>query len=144
MATLSANVKRVFEFNDDGGPALGEIPLIASDIIYEGAAVGESSSTGNARPLVGGDTFLGFAAAKADNASGAIGAVNVRVYQRGVVKLAVTGITADDDLGVAVYASDDNTFTTTSSGGTQIGKLVRWDTGTTCYVYFESALLRSI
>lgn len=144
MATLAANQKRVYEFSDDGGPALNDIPVVASDIIYEGAAVGESSSTGNARPLSGGDAFLGFAVAKADNAAGSIGDVTVRVRQRGVVKLTVTGVTADDDLGVAVYASDDNTFTTTASGATQIGKLVRWVTSTTALVYFESALLRSI
>lgn len=144
MATLSANVKRKFEYSSDGGPALNDIPMIASDIIYEGAAVGESSSTGNARPLVGGDVFLGFATAKADNSAGAIGAVNVRVIQRGTVQLTVTGVSADDDLGVAVYASDDATFTTTASGATQIGKLVRWVSSTTALVYFEAAGLRSI
>lgn len=142
MATLSANEKRIYEFVDD--PVMGDVPMIASDIIYEGAAVGESSSTGNARPLQGGDNFLGFAVAKADNSSGAIGDVTVRVRQRGVVKLDVTGVTADDDLGITVYASDDDTFTTNSSGTTAIGKLVRWISGTTCMVRFESTLLRSI
>ena len=142
MATLSANVKRVYEFNAD--PIYNDIPAIASDIIYEGAAVGESSSTGNGRPLVGGDSFLGFAVAKCDNSSGAIGAKTIRVRQKGVVKLSVTGITADDDLHTAIYASDDATFTTTASGATQIGKLVSWISGTTCMVYFEALGLRSI
>jgi len=142
MATLSADSVRWFEAGYE--PALNDIPLIASDIIYRGAAIGESSSTGNARPLVGGDAFLGFAYAKADNASGAIGAVNVKAIQRGAVQLVVTGVTADDDLGVAVYATDDDTFTTTASGATQIGKLIRWLTGTSAIVYFESVLLRSI
>ena len=142
MATLTKDNPREFAENID--PVFEEIPLIASDIIYRGAAVGENSSTGNARPLSGGDNFLGFAEAKADNASGSIGDVNVKVRSRGIVKLTVTGVTADDDLGVAVYASDDNTFTTTASGATQIGKLIRWVTSTTCYVYFESLLVHSI
>lgn len=142
MATLAANKKRVFEHNAD--PVLGDIPVIASDIIYEGAAVGESSSTGNARPLAAGDNFLGFAIAKADNSAGAVGAVNVRVRQKGLVKLSVTNVSADDDLGIAIYASDDDTFTTASTGNTQIGKLARWISGSTCMVYFESTLLRSI
>ncbi len=143
MATLTADVKRVYEFSDDGGPAYNDIPMIASDTIYEGAAVGESSSTGNARPLVAGDAFLGFATAQATNGA-TIGAVTVRVRQRGTVKLTVTGVTADDDLGVAVYASDDAVFTTASTGNTQIGKLVRWVSSTTALVYFESTLLQSI
>lgn len=142
MATLSANTKRVFEFNED--PLLNDVPVIASDIIYEGAAVGESSSTGNARPLVAGDVFLGFAVAKADNSSGSVGDTYVRVRQKGIVKLTVTGVTADDDLGIAVYASDDDTFTTSSTGNTQIGKLIRWISSTTCMVRFEAAAVQSI
>jgi hypothetical protein len=142
MATRSTDVNRVFEFNGD--MVLNDIPMIASDTIYAGSAVGESASTGNARPLVGGDAFLGFAVAQVTNGA-TIGANNVRVRQKGVVKLAVTGVTADDDLGIAIYASDDDTFSTTStSTSTQIGKLVRWVSSTTCYVYFEAAGLRSI
>jgi len=141
VTTLSAAKNRVYEVNVD--PLLNDVPMIASDTIYAGAAVGESSSTGNARPLVAGDTFLGFAVATVTNTS-TIGDYTVRVRQRGVVKLDVTGISADDDLGTAVYASDDDTFTTTSGSNTQIGKVVRWISGTTCMVYFEAANVRSI
>lgn len=142
MTTLAANKKRVYEFNAD--PIYNDVPMIASDVIYEGAAVGESSSSGNARPLEGGDNFLGFATAKADNASGSAGDVNVRVRSRGIVKLSVTGVSADDDLGATVYATDDDTFTLTASGGSSIGKVHRWISGTTCMVAFESVLQRSI
>jgi len=142
MATLAANQKRVYEFNED--PLLNDVPVIASDIIFEGAAVGESSSTGNARPLQGGDTFLGFAVAKADNSSGSVGDTYVRVRSKGIVKLTVTNVSADDDLGVAVYASDDDTFTTASTGNTQIGVLHRWVSSTTCMVRFEASTVRSI
>lgn len=142
MATLTANQKRVYEFNED--PIYNDVPMIADDVIYEGAAVGENSSTGNARPLVAADSFLGFATAQADNAGGVIGDVNVRVRSRGIVKLSVTGVTGDDDLNVAIYASDDDTFTTSSTGNTQIGKLHRWISGTTCMVRFEAEGLRSV
>lgn len=141
MATLATEAKRIYEFNVD--PLYNDVPMIASDTIYEGAAVGESSSSGNARPLQGGDAFLGFAVKTVTNGS-TVGENTVRVRQRGVVKLSVTGVSADDDLGVAVYASDDDTFTTASTGNTQIGKLVRWVSGTTAMVYFEAAGLRSI
>lgn len=142
MATLAADVKRAYELGVE--PLYNDIPVIASDIIYEGAAVGESSSTGNARPLVAGDSFLGFAARRADNAAGAIGAKNVRVRQQGVVELTVTGVTADDDFGIAVYASDDATFTTSSTSNSQIGKLVRWVSSTTALVFFQGVQVRSV
>ena len=53
----------------------------------------------------------------------------------------MTGIANVTD---AVYATDDDTFTLTATGGLQIGKVSRWISGTTCMVYFEAANLRSI
>lgn len=142
MTTLAANSNRVFELGVE--PVYGDVPMIADEIIYAGAACGESSSTGNARPLVAGDTFLGFATAKADNAGGAIGDVNVRVRQKGIVKLTIAGTLTDDHLNVAIYASDDNAFTTASTGNTQIGKLARFISATEGMVYFEAEALRSV
>ena len=140
MATLAANVKRDHEFNQD--PLLNDIPMIADDIIFEGSAVGESASLGTARPLVNGDDFLGFAVAKADNTGGAAGDVNVRVMEKGRVKLDVLTVAGVADLGDGVNATDDNTFTL--GAGTPIGKIVRFISGTTCIVAFESLQQRSI
>ena len=141
MATLSADTVRVF---DGGiGPETNSLAVIASDIIYRGAAVGESSSTGTFRPLAAADTFAGFAEAKADNSSGSAAAINVQVRQRGIVKLTVTGGAANANVGEKVYASDDDTFTTTSSGNSLIGKIIRWTSGTTNYVQFEASYLDS-
>lgn len=142
MATLSADSPRVFETGHDNMP--NALPVVATDIIYDGAAVGMSGSTGNARPLVGGDDFAGFAVAQADNSVGSAGDVNVDVYQRGVAKLSVTGVDGINDVGTEVYASDDDTFTTTASGGSAVGKITRWISGATCLVYFEAAAIRSI
>ena len=64
MTTLAANTPR----NIVGGNR-NEIPVIASDIIWEGAAVGVVTGTGHARPLAAGDRFVGFAEAKADNSA---------------------------------------------------------------------------
>jgi len=60
MTTLSADKPRDYQLGDRE-----EYPVIAADIIYEGAAVGENGS-GYARPLQAGDPFgqnagLGFA-----------------------------------------------------------------------------------
>ena len=139
MATLAADKIRRFE--NQWAPLYNDIPAIASDIIYQGAAVGESSSTGTARPLVAGDTFLGFADMKADNSSGSAAAIDCHVRQSGAVEIPVTSVAADADLGVLVYASDDDTFTLASTGNTKIGKLIRHVSGTTAIVRFESKLL---
>jgi hypothetical protein len=140
MATLAADKVRAFELT--GTPDLNDLPMVATDIIYEGAAVGDSS--GLARPLVAADAFMGFAERQADNSAGAASAKNVRVRSRGYVQLAVTGVAGADDHGTSVYASDDDTFTNVSTGNSAIGKVHRWISGTTCIVYFEAAALRSI
>lgn len=140
MATLAADNPRVFESGHDNG--LNALPVVASDIIYDGAAVGMSS--GNARPLTAGDDFAGFCVKQADNSSGSAGDINVDLYQTGVVKLAVTGVTAKTDVGSDVYASDDNTFTLTASGNSSIGTIVRYISSTTVMVKFEAVSNRSI
>lgn len=137
MTTLAAEKPRTYQIAE-----FVDIPAVASDIIYEGAAVGDSSGT--ARPLVALDAFLGFADRTADNSAGAAGAINVRCRQRGKVVLPVVGAASTDDIGATVYASDDDTFTLTSSSNTAIGKVDSWVTGTTCVVYFEATQLRSI
>ena len=135
MTTLAKNSPRDFVLGD-----LQDLPVVATDIIYEGAAVGENGS-GYFRPLVAADPFAGFAQSQADNSAGAI---NVRVKPYGRIVLSVTGVTAVTDEGSTVYASDDDTFTLTSSGNTAIGKIVRYISGTSVEVYFQSASYRSL
>ena len=137
MATLASDSPREYAIGD-----FNELPVVSSDIIFEGAAVGGSG--GNARPLVAADPFQGFADRKADNSAGAAGDINVRVRQKGFTQLSVAGVTGVSDEGSAVYASDDNTFTLTSTANSPIGKVARFISGTTVLVYFEAAALRSI
>lgn len=141
MATLAVDKQRVFELDDI---STSEIPAIATDIIYNGAAVGESSSTGTGRPLVAGDNFLGFCVERCDNSAGAASAKNIKVRDKGVVKLSVATVSSTADVGDTVYASDDDTFTKASTSNTSIGKIVRWISGTTCMVAFEATYKRSI
>lgn len=118
MTTLGADKPRDWEEGDQN-----DLPMVATDIIYEGAAVGDNGS-GYARPLVAGDPFRGFAIQNTVNA-GAAGLVNVRVKTRGKVKLAV-GSLAITDVGKPVYASDDDTFVLTASTNTPIGRVHRF------------------
>jgi len=138
MTTLAANKPRGYELGE-----FNEIPVIAADIIYEGAAVGDNGS-GLARPLVALDPFMGFAQRKADNSGGAASAIKVQVRTKGLIELTVVGASSAADVGEAVYASDDDTFTLTSTNNTPVGKVHRHVSGTTCVVYFEAVSARSI
>lgn len=115
MTTLSTDTARDFELGDRN-----EFPVIAADIIYEGAAVGLVKSSGHAQPLTSSDLFVGFAEKQADNSDGAAAAINVRTIRRGSAKLAVTGAVITD-VGLPVYASDDNTFSFVKTSGVFIG-----------------------
>jgi len=110
MTTLAVDKPRVEELG-----AQNDIPVIASDIIYEGAAVGVVKASGHARPLAAGDKFAGFAISQCDNSLGAAAAKNVKVLSKGKMKLAVTGAVITD-LGMPVYASDDDTFSFIPTG----------------------------
>lgn len=142
MTTLAKDKARTYQLDE---LVQASIPIIANDIVYAGAAVGESSSNGTARPLVAADTFLGFCYEKVDNTGGSAAALDVKVYSQGFVWLTVTGLDNNDDLGATVYATDDDTFTLTASGASSIGKVVRYDSGRAQgLVYFEAAQQRSI
>jgi len=132
MTTLAANTPRAFE-----GGSRNEIPVIASDIVYEGAAVGVVIGTGHARPLAATDRFAGFAEAKADNAAGAAAAINVRVVESGKIQLSVTGAVITD-VGQPVYATDDNAFTFVPTAAVFIGFVHRFVSSGVVVVAFDA------
>lgn len=140
MTTLAANKSRAYE----GGETVIEesgLPVIAADIIYEGAAVGVVDASGHGRPLVAGDRFAGFANAKADNSAGAAAAINVDLRTDGKVELAVTGAVITDK-GQPVYASDDDTFSFNPAGGSFIGFVHRFVSADVVVVSFDVDELR--
>jgi hypothetical protein len=95
MTTLAANKSRAYE----GVPLRIEenaLPVIAADIVYEGAAIGVVPASGHARPLAAGDTFGGFATRKADNALGTAAAISCDRYQQGFIQLPVAGAVITD------------------------------------------------
>lgn len=120
MTTLAVDTWRDIEVGDRS-----EYPVITTDIIYEGAAVGLVNASGHARPLTNVDRFVGFAEKQADNSTGAAAAINVRVIKKGAVKLAVTGAVITD-VGCPVYAQDDNAFSFIKTSGVFIGFLRRY------------------
>jgi hypothetical protein len=132
MATLAIDKPRDYELGD-----VNEFPVIADDIIYEGAAVGDNAA-GYARPLVAGDLFRGFATRKAANAGGAAGDQTVEVNTRGRLVLPISGV-AITDVGKEVYASDDDTFTLTMGTNTRIGFVYRFISSGYAVVEFNAA-----
>lgn len=132
MTTLAADVPRAYQLGD-----MEDYPVIAADIIYEGAAVGENGS-GYARPLVAADPFLGFATHNVDNSTGAAGDKLVQVKRHGLVQLAISGLAITANDRPAVYASDDNTFTLTSASNSKIGWVSRWISSGVAIVEFEA------
>lgn len=135
MTTLAANKPRAYELGERN-----HFPVIAKDIIYEGAAVGIVAATGHAQPLTSADKFGGFAVAKADNSAGAAAAINVEVVKKGEIELAVTGAVITD-VGNPVYATDDDTFTLSPVGGVFVGFVKRFVSSAVAVVEFNAGVL---
>lgn len=133
MTTLAANSDRITE-----GGNRNALPVIASDIIYAGAAVGRVDATGHCRPLTSVDRFVGFAEAQADNSAGAAAAINVRVIESGKVKLSITGAVITD-LDQPVYATDDDTFVFNPVGAIFIGRVHRFVSSGVVIVKFDAS-----
>lgn len=135
MTTLAADAIRITE-----GGNRNAFPVIASDIIYAGAAVGVVDASGHARPLNAADRFVGFAEMQADNSAGAAAAINVQVIESGKVKLAVSGAVITD-VGQPVYATDDDTFVFSPVGGVFIGFVHRFVSAGVVIVRFDTSAL---
>ncbi len=101
-------------------------------LIYDGALVGLNA--GYARNLVKGDSFLGIAAERCDNASGSAGDKKALVEAGLEIKVAVTGASGAANVGAPVYASDSNTFTLTAADNNLVGSVAEHVSGTTCWV----------
>jgi len=134
--TLAANKPRSYEIG-----ARNMLPVVASDIIYEGAAVGAVAGSGHTRPLVAGDAFVGFAVYKADNSAGAAADINVELMEKGQIELSVSGAVITD-LRQPVYASDDDTFSFNPVGGSFIGFVKRFVSSGVVVVEFDAVAYR--
>src|SRR4051812_34060819 len=103
MATLAVDKPRTVAMTG-AHPDYNEVPAIAADIIYAGAAVGESSTSGTGRPLAAGDNFMGFCTERCDNSAGAANDKLIKVLASGRAELVVTGVDNLNDEGATVYA----------------------------------------
>lgn len=130
--------------NKDRDAILGNVlayPVIASDKIWTGSAVGLVDASGHARPLTSADKFAGFARKTADNLLGAAAAINVDVNIRGVNKLSVSGAVITD-VGQPVYATDDDTFVFSPVGAVFIGFVVKFVSSGVAWVQYDATTMQ--
>jgi hypothetical protein len=144
---LSADTPRTY--GSGVQPVFVSLPCTSNVTIYEGSAVGETTTAGTVKALATSDTiFWGFAHEQVVNPSG--GTKRCKIRAQGIIRIPVTGASAVTDNGVSVFASDDGTFSLTSTTTTpKIGRVVRWvgtDNGgsgsTVCDVFFQANFLR--
>jgi hypothetical protein len=136
MTTLAVNTPRAYELGNRN-----DFPVAVATKIYEGAAVGIMPATGHARPLAVGDRFGGFAERTADNSTGVAAAMMVTTIKSGQIQLAVSGAVIND-VNVAVFATDDNTFTFNPTGSVFIGFTKRWVSAGIAVVEFNAGVFR--
>lgn len=132
MSTLSVDraVIRVV------GPE-NSIPIIASDIVFEGAMVGDNGA-GYGRPLEAGDKFVGHSIKKVDNASGSAGDKNIQLLA-GRYRLVVALVGVITDVDQPVYASDDAVITfAAGDGNSYVGVISRYVSATKMEVEFRT------
>ena len=135
MTTLAADSPQVLVTGD-----MGAVPIIAADIVYEGALVGDNGA-GYGRPLVAGDKFLGHNIFKVDNTLGEAGDKNLRL-RTGVYRLVCSLVGLITDVGQPVYASDDATLSFAASiAGTKnsyVGRISRYESATKMEIEFDT------
>ncbi len=124
--------------NNRSEGVIQEFPMIAADIIYEGALVSidDPDTDGGALPAgdVAGQHFAGVCTHEADNVSGSAGDEVVRVDISGAaVVLAGTGFDAND-IGVEVFASDDQTVAKSTTNSIPVGKIIEYISATSVRV----------
>lgn len=116
-------------------------PVVASDIIYQGALV-KVNAAGYLAPCSSeaGAVFAGVAYEQKDNSAGAAGAVSCRVQKEGRFLMTGSGF-SQANVGDKVYASDDQTLTLTNAVGLQcVGVIDEYVSATQAWVKIDSAV----
>ena len=108
---------------------------VAVDIIYRGAMV-KHNAAGFAEPCAAeaGSVFAGIAEEQIDNSGGSAGDLNVKVITEGSFLLTASGM-AQTDVGVVIYATDDQLATKTEAANLQVvGRMVAFESATRIWV----------
>lgn len=141
MAVLTADRNGTYFRKLGTDTKITKYPVIASDIIYAGALV-NLTSAGYARPAEDdqvNDIFVGVAAKKADNSSGANGAIDVEVLVEGKILVAMASA-VQGDVGTRATVLDDQTAGTTGDGtnNVNIGMVSELEDASNVWVTFST------
>lgn len=134
MTALAANYDR----QEKEGKLLAH-PVVASDIIYAGSIV-KHNAAGFLAPMAAeaGAFFAGISIEKVDNSAGAAGALTCRVSKYGAYLMNGSGL-SQADVGSIVYASDDNTVSTTqATNEVAVGQIVEFISSTEVRVRIDN------
>lgn len=130
---LSADV--IYESASD---QIQSVPAVNGDVLYAGALIGIDSA-GYAAPWA--DTsnynFAGVCMKQVtgDTSASPVPEANVNTSGMILKKVTVTGASGQTDVGVLVYASDDNTFDLSATSNVKaVGRISRYYQSTTCDV----------
>jgi len=134
MATLGADSPQVLVVGD-----MNAIGIIADDIVFEGAMVGDNGA-GYGRPLEAGDKFLGHSIFQVVNTGGAAGVKNIQL-RSGRYRLVCSLVGLITDVGQPVYASDDAVLTFVAAAAaavhSYVGVITRYVSATKMEVEFR-------
>lgn len=124
MANLTAERIVPRHIGRQGDGYINDYDIAASEIIYKGALVAVDA-TGNLISAGGVLThfFVGIALETIDNSAGSAGDLTAKVLWPEVFRHALASATKAN-IGDAVYASDDQTVVTTSTGVVLVGHVI--------------------
>lgn len=135
MAALTSNK----EVNMKDGELLAH-PVLTATHIYKGALVKHTAAGYLAPCAAEANAFFAGVAYEEVNNTGASGAKKCRVWTEGVFELNGTGL-AQSDVGSTVYASDDQTVSTTQGSNEQaVGKIVGFISSTKILVKINAVV----
>lgn len=124
MAALTANrpIPNIVQSDALGGGIVLDLPLGATEQMYQGGFVSLDAGDKFGAPLAAGEIFVGISLDKILSVA-TNGTNTCRVLTNAMFQHAITSI-AQADIGKLVYASDDNTLTLTSTSNSQVGRIV--------------------
>jgi len=117
------------------------IPAGAGVEVFKGSMISVSADSsigvGYGNPLVAGEVFAGHAMEGCDNTDGDAGDLDIQLRCGAPYRLVVDLAASQESIGVAVYASDDETYTLTAGSNSKVGILIRVRNATQCEVLFQ-------
>jgi hypothetical protein len=121
---------------ETANPEIQAVPAVNGDVLYAGALIGIDSA-GYAAPWddVTNYNFVGVCMRQVTGDTSASPVPEAEINTSGVIlkKATIGNASSQTDVGILCYATDDNTFTLSSTSNVNaVGRVSRWYSSTTC------------